>query len=235
MAWRRTGAKPLTEPMLAIWSIGTHFCAITIKIHFSFNIMCLKMSSAKCRPPFLGLNELIALSLSRPSIIISGIINPISLSTCPEHGARSPSAPPHSICWPLRWPYVGLPRHVKTLEGFSGMPSDAKWPLCFCNLYYALFCIFYLKIFLVGRFVCSNAFSGIILILTPKQQCNFFFKIYFCSFNFVHYQRNIFVWNWPMQWLFQRCQPLLILLNHYSFWCHKSPNLLNISNGNQEN
>ena len=33
----------------------------------------------------------------------------------------------------------------------------------------------------------------------------------------------------------QRCQPLLILLNHYSFWCCKSPCLLNISNENQEN
>ena len=33
----------------------------------------------------------------------------------------------------------------------------------------------------------------------------------------------------------QRCQPLLILLNHYSFWCRKSPYLLNISNWNQEN
>ena len=33
----------------------------------------------------------------------------------------------------------------------------------------------------------------------------------------------------------QRCQPLLILLNHYSFWCRKSPYLLNISKGNQEN
>ena len=35
--------------------------------------------------------------------------------------------------------------------------------------------------------------------------------------------------------LLQRCQPLLILLNHYSFWCSKSPFLLNISKGNQEN
>ena len=33
----------------------------------------------------------------------------------------------------------------------------------------------------------------------------------------------------------QRCQPLLILLNHYSFWCRKSPYLLIISKGNQEN
>ena len=33
----------------------------------------------------------------------------------------------------------------------------------------------------------------------------------------------------------QRCQPLLILLYHYSFWHCRSPFLLNISKENQEN
>ena len=44
--------------MLVIWPLGTNFSEILIKMVSSFKKMHLKMSSAKCRPSCLGLNEL---------------------------------------------------------------------------------------------------------------------------------------------------------------------------------
>ena len=59
MVWRLIGAKPLSEPMLAYinWTLGTNRRELLIRIQtFSFNNMCLKMSSTKWRPFSLGLN-----------------------------------------------------------------------------------------------------------------------------------------------------------------------------------
>ena len=59
MACRQVGAKPLSETILLIRTLGTNFSEILGKIHsFSFKKMHLKMSSAKGRLFSLGLNEL---------------------------------------------------------------------------------------------------------------------------------------------------------------------------------
>ena len=62
MAWRLDGAKPLSEPMLGycyFGPLGSNFGEIIIEIDtFSFKKMHLKLSSAKWRPFYLGLNVL---------------------------------------------------------------------------------------------------------------------------------------------------------------------------------
>ena len=68
MAWRRSGDKPLSEPMLD--SLPTHIC-VTQKRHFLWGNLqgnlgpkttikryCWKFRQQKCRPFCLGLNEL---------------------------------------------------------------------------------------------------------------------------------------------------------------------------------
>ena len=57
MACCLVGAKPLTEPMLWYWTIGTNFSQILSEIHtFSFEKMHLKISSAKWWQFCLSLN-----------------------------------------------------------------------------------------------------------------------------------------------------------------------------------
>ena len=59
MACRLFGAKPLSETILLIQSLGTNFSKILSKIHtFPFKKIHLKMSSAKWQQFCLGLNML---------------------------------------------------------------------------------------------------------------------------------------------------------------------------------
>ena len=56
---RRQAIIETNDGILLIWSLGTNFSEILIKIHsFSFKKMHLKMSSGKWRPFCLGLNVL---------------------------------------------------------------------------------------------------------------------------------------------------------------------------------
>ena len=67
MACRLDGATTIwtNAGILLVEPLGTNFNEILIEIQiFSFKKMRLKMSSAKLRPFFLGLNVLISLSLS---------------------------------------------------------------------------------------------------------------------------------------------------------------------------
>ena len=63
---RRQAIIETNDRILLIWSLGTNFSEILIKIHsFSFKKMHLKMSSGKWRPFCLGLNVL----TPRPSVL----------------------------------------------------------------------------------------------------------------------------------------------------------------------